>query len=71
MRNSKDKYKALEKLFGTLGPGNAFGESCMFGSDSASLKETTKFFNAIALTESYYLTINLREYKKIMEEHEH
>ena len=34
MRNSKNGYKELERLFGTLGSGCSFGESCLFGSDS-------------------------------------
>lgn len=70
MRNSKDAYKPLEKLFGTFGPGNAFGESCMFGSESTALAEKHKFYTAIALTESYYLTIDLRKYRRVMEQQE-
>lgn len=66
MRNTRENLKELERLFGTMGAGMAFGESCMFGNDAASLMDRNKFYNPIALTESYYLTLNMRDYQKVL-----
>jgi CRP-like cAMP-binding protein len=70
LRNSKDNYNTLERLFGTMHAGMAFGESCMFGSESHSLYEKNKFYQAVALTDSYYLTLSLKDYRNAMLYHE-
>jgi CRP-like cAMP-binding protein len=41
----------LERLFGTLTPGMAFGETALLLMNEPK----HKFYNAIALTEAYYL----------------
>jgi hypothetical protein len=66
MRNAKNNYNLLEKLFGTLTAGCGFGESCMFGSDSSSLQESRRFFTPIALTESYYMCLRLKDYHGVI-----
>jgi hypothetical protein len=35
LRNGKKSYKPLERLFGTMTQGMAFGESCMFVQESS------------------------------------
>jgi hypothetical protein len=42
----------------------------MFGSDSSNLCSKNRFYQAIALTDSYYLTISLKDYEKVMIMHE-
>lgn len=51
MRDAKDKYAPLERLFGVLAEGNAFGESALL------YENRRKFYNAITFTECYFLTI--------------
>ena len=50
MRDSQDSYRQLEKLFGILGKGMAFGESILLGS-----QEKNRFYNAITLTDCVIL----------------
>lgn len=49
MRDSKNHYHCLERLFGTMEKGMAFGDTAM------SLDIKKKFYNAIALTEVWVL----------------
>ena len=49
LRDSKDNYSQLERLFGTLTTGMVFGESALIES-----KQLPKFYNAYALTNCYY-----------------
>lgn len=51
--------KSLEENFGTLKPGDAFGESCLYSIDSESFQDKPRFYQAIALTDSYYMTLSI------------
>lgn len=54
LRDTQNDYKPLERLFGTISSGMAFGESTLL-----SLHENkNRFYNAVAMSESYYLQIN-------------
>lgn len=55
------EFKPLERMFGTLTPGMAFGESSIL-----QLNETkNRFYNAIALNDVYVLSIKKSEFLKI------
>jgi hypothetical protein len=57
-RDSDDNYKALERLFGTMTVGMAFGETgFLTGNDNKK-----RFYNAVALSECYCLTISLKDF---------
>jgi len=47
----------LERKFGTLIPGQSFGESFMLGASS-----NNRFFNVIALTDCVLLTLTKKDY---------
>jgi hypothetical protein len=49
MHDSKNRFVCLERLFGTMEKGMAFGDSAM------SLDNKKKFYDAIALTEVWVL----------------
>ena len=67
MRDSQEEYRPLEKLFGTLIPGNAFGETAL----SIPLQESKpKFYNAIALTDCHYLYIEKLDFDNRVKESE-
>jgi hypothetical protein len=51
MRDSGNNYLPLERLFGTLTQGMAFGEISLLN----PYKLEQKFYNAVALTECYLL----------------
>jgi CRP-like cAMP-binding protein len=55
---------------GVLGPGMAFGELCMFAEEAHQLSDRQRFYQAIALTESYYITLSMREFGAVMRSHE-
>ena len=69
-RDPTKGYKPLERHFGTITSGMAFGESCMFGSESRGLSEKPSFFNAIALTECYFITLSMHDLKETMKSYE-
>jgi len=62
-RDSEDNYRPLEKLFGTMTVGMAFGETG-FLKTSDSKK---RFYNAVALSECYCLTISLKDFRMVIE----
>jgi hypothetical protein len=49
MRDAKGDFAPLERIFGTLTKGMAFGDTAM------SLEPRKRFYNAIALTECWIL----------------
>ena len=57
LRDTQDNYKILERKFGTLIPGQSFGESFMLGASA-----NNRFFNAIALTDCILLTLTKKDY---------
>lgn len=63
-RDSEDKYKALERLFGTMTVGMAFGETG-FLTKSENKK---RFYNAVALSECVYLTIAKKDFQSVIEQ---
>lgn len=66
LRDSGDLYKPLEKLFGCLTAGMAFGESPILNlSDNKN-----RFYNAIALTECYVLHIRRDDYERVYQAQE-
>lgn len=67
---SNNHYEPLERFFGTLTPGCAFGESCLLGNESSALTEKPRFYQAIALTDCYYITLHMTSLRRIMKGHE-
>ena len=63
LRDSGLQYKPLERLFGTLVAGQAFGESSVLS--AADGKFQTRFYNAVALTEVYYLQITKEDFLRV------
>jgi CRP-like cAMP-binding protein len=61
MRDSKNQYHPLERHFGTLSTGMAFGESMLLGS-----QEPQRFFNAIAMSECIVLTLQRVDFEYMM-----
>jgi len=55
------EFKPLERMFGTLTPGMAFGESSLLQLNESK----SRFYNAIALTDAFVLSIKKSEYLKI------
>lgn len=62
LRDTKNGNKVLERLFGTLTKGMAFGELAM------NLGAKKSFYNAIALTHCTLLTITHTDYALIVGE---
>lgn len=62
MRDSRNHYEPLERLFGVLAAGNAFGESALL------YENRRKFYNAITFTECYFLTIQKLEFDHFITE---
>lgn len=62
-RDSEDSYRVLERLFGTMTVGMAFGESGFLtpGDNKA------RFYNAIALSECVCLTISKKDFQLVIE----
>lgn len=65
MRDAHDGYRALERYFGALTQGMAFGESALFN----IYENKNRFYNAVALSETFILTISRREYAKLIHTH--
>jgi len=63
-RDSEDKYKALERLFGTMTVGMAFGETGFLSQND----HKRRFYNAVALSECVYLTISLKDFQNVIEQ---
>lgn len=61
LRDSLDSYKPLERHFGTLTTGMAFGESFMLGGS-----DRNRFYNAIAMTDCYCLSLSKESFDYIM-----
>lgn len=53
-RDSEDNYQALERLFGTMTQGMAFGETSFLNPSDNKLR----FYNAVALTDCLVMTIS-------------
>lgn len=53
-----------------MSSGCAFGESCMIGLEHKDLQEKNRFYQAIAMSDSFYITLSLKDYKEIMRAHE-
>jgi len=54
-----------------MGVGDMFGESCMFSTESNKYVPSARFYQAFAITDSYYLTLpvqSLQAAVKILEE---
>ena len=62
-RDSENNYKPLERLFGTMTVGMAFGQTAF--QNSAESKK--RFYNAVALSECYYLTISRKDFQMAIE----
>ena len=60
------EYKPLERYFGLVEQGDAFGESCMFAKESTYLREPQRFYQAFAITDCYYATLHINDVKKVM-----
>ena len=64
IRDAHKDFKLLERMFGTLPPGCAFGESIM-----VNMYDTrTRFYSAIALTDCVVLQISRYQYTKVVQE---
>ena len=63
LRDTFEDYKPLERMFGILSTGMAFGESALLNYDS---KPTLRFYNAIAMTESYVLIIMKKDFVEVV-----
>ncbi len=61
LRDAGNKFKPLERLFGTLTEGMAFGESALLNRE---LADRNRFFNAIALSECLVLRLDTEIYAK-------
>jgi len=61
IRDSFDFYKPLERFFGTLRVGMAFGESPLLGGS-----DKNRFFNGTALTDCVCLTLSKSDFDFIM-----
>lgn len=61
MRDCAHDFKPLERLFGTLGSGDAFGESCLLAINEIK----PKFFNALCLSDCIVLSIDRQNFDDI------
>lgn len=64
-RDSKNDFRPLEKWFGVLNPGNAFGESPFL---SQAEQEHFKFYEAIAISDTTVLQITKRQYDNVLKD---
>lgn len=62
LRDSKNGFAPLERLFGTMEKGMAFGETAM------NLENRKKFYHAIALTETWVLQIQKFDFENVVKE---
>ena len=62
-RDSENNYKPLERLFGTMTVGMAFGQTAFQNSPEGK----KRFYNAVALSECYYLTISRKDFQMAIE----
>jgi CRP-like cAMP-binding protein len=65
-RDSLDNFKALERLFGSMTVGMAFGESGFLNTND----NRARFYNAVALTECVCLTISKSDYLRYLDKQE-
>lgn len=65
MRDAHNDYVSLERFFGYLTQGMAFGESALMN----IYEQKTRFYNAIAMSETIILRISRRDYAKVVHTH--
>jgi hypothetical protein len=65
LRDIREGYEPLERLFGTLQTGMAFGEYAVMNPYAESKQ---KFYHAIALSECVLLKINKHDYDMYVKE---
>jgi hypothetical protein len=65
-RDSEDNYKVLERLFGTMIAGMAFGETSFLNLNDNKLR----FYNAVALTDCVVLTLSRKDFYHVLETQE-
>lgn len=62
IRDSKNNYAPLERYFGLLTQGMAFGESCLLNPH----EDVEKFYHTIAMCTTEVLQIDLQAYRNIL-----
>lgn len=62
LRNTKDNFKAFERIFGTLTQGQAFGEMSFLPENKK------KFYNAVALSNCVIISLSKLDFDTIQKE---
>jgi len=65
-RDSEENYKVLERLFGTMNVGMAFGETSFLNFNDNKVR----FYNAIALSDCVVLTLSRKDFFHVLETQE-